>query len=358
MHTLQSLYFSYRISIVQLICYLKIFFLCFFFLPLDFPKALMRLLKNKLLVFNNIASIFYILGSSGYITFMGRMMEVQFNTSSHGGSIITGPITILGMTIGLLTSGYAITKYRPPPKYLFFWNFVLGLMAMSTQIFYTQIGCDGGNSLLSNGSIISCNTNCHCDGISYTPVCDRSTNTTWFSPCHAGCRTYDEKANVYRDCTCTNGIKTDIDFVQSNDGRVITKRSTSPASFLIENGIVKGGKSGSNNRIGAASTTERQLTFYDVYDEELNLNRPPHDHDETIDVNDLYDFAYEESVHEMNDQLALRKRRQAQPSEHVFFPKSCVGDCSRDYYIFSLVSMISSLISSTGRIGNVLLSFR
>lgn len=67
----------------------------------DFPKALMRLLKNKLLVFNNIASIFYILGSSGYITFMGRMMEVQFNTSSHGGSIITGPITIFGMTIGL-----------------------------------------------------------------------------------------------------------------------------------------------------------------------------------------------------------------------------------------------------------------
>lgn len=70
----------------------------------------MRLLKNKLLVFNNIASIFYILGSSGYITFMGRMMEVQFNTSSHGGSIITGPITIFGMTIGLLLSGYVITK--------------------------------------------------------------------------------------------------------------------------------------------------------------------------------------------------------------------------------------------------------
>lgn len=81
-----------------------------YFSHTDFPKALMRLLKNKLLVFNNIASIFYILGSSGYITFMGRMMEVQFNTSSHGGSIITGPITIFGMTIGLLLSGYVITK--------------------------------------------------------------------------------------------------------------------------------------------------------------------------------------------------------------------------------------------------------
>lgn len=329
-------------------------FLVFF--AVDFPKALMRLLKNKLLVFNNIASIFYILGSSGYITFMGRMMEVQFNTSSHGGSIITGPITILGMTIGLLTSGYVITKYRPPPKYLFFWNAVLGVMAMSTQIFYTQIGCDGGNSLLMNGSIISCNSNCNCDGISYSPVCDRSTNTTYFSPCHAGCKTYDEKENIFRDCTCSNRIPSDIGMIQTNDGRVINKRSTSPASFLVETGIAKGGSNnGASNEV---RTTERQLTFYDVYDEELKLNRPPHDHDESIDINDLYDFVYEESLHEMNDELALRKRRQSQPSDHVILPKSCVGDCKRDYYIFSLVSMISSLISSTGRIGNVLLSFR
>lgn len=294
-------------------------------------------------------------------------MEVQFNTSSHGGSIITGPITILGMTIGLLLSGYVITKYKPPPKYLFFWNALLGLMAMSTQIFYTQIGCDGGNSLLVNGSIISCNTNCHCDGISYSPVCDRLTNTTYFSPCHAGCRSYDEKENVYRDCTCSNSaIASELGTIHSSDGRVINKRSTSPASFLITgNGIVRGAGESTTNKIVASNkgrTTERQLTFYDVYDEELKLNRPPHDHDETIDVNDLYDIVYEESLHEIDDEIALRKRRQVQsPSplpEHIILPQSCVGDCRRDYYIFSFVSMISSLISSTGRIGNVLLSFR
>lgn len=271
----------------------------------------------------------------------------------------------IGMTIGLLTSGYVITKYKPPPKYLFFWNAVLGVMSMSTQIFYTQIGCDGGNSLLFNGSIISCNSNCNCDGISYSPVCDRSTNTTYFSPCHAGCRTYDEKSNVYRDCTCSNMIIPDIELFQKNNGRVINKRSTSPASFQVINSIAKSGSNGGSesttNTIMATDkvrTTERQLTFYDIYDEELKLNRLPHDQDDTIDVNDLYDLAYEESLHEIDDGLPIRKRRQTQPSDNVILPQSCVGDCRRDYYIFSLVSMISAFVSSTGRIGNVLLSFR
>lgn len=66
------------------------------FQHLDFPVALMRLLRNKLLIFNNIASIFYILGSAGQITFMGRVMEVQYNRTSANGSIFTGPLTILG----------------------------------------------------------------------------------------------------------------------------------------------------------------------------------------------------------------------------------------------------------------------
>lgn len=270
------------------------------------------------------------------------------------------------MTIGLLTSGYVITKYRPPPKYLFFWNTILGLMSMSTQIFYTQIGCDGGNSLLLNGSIISCNTNCNCDGISYTPVCDRFTNTTYFSPCHAGCRAYDEKENVYRDCTCSNVIPPEfnMNINAMNDGRVINKRSTSPASFFAKavGGRNGGASDSTTNRIMASNkirTTERQLTLYDVYDDDdLKLNRLPHDHDETIDVNELYDIAYEESLHENDDGLVLRKRRQLPTPANVVSPQSCVGDCRRDYYIFSLVSMISALISSTGRIGNVLLSFR
>lgn len=63
---------------------------------LDFPVALMRLLRNKILMFNIFSAIFYILGSSGYITFLSKYMEVQFNKNSADASIVTGPITIAG----------------------------------------------------------------------------------------------------------------------------------------------------------------------------------------------------------------------------------------------------------------------
>lgn len=122
----------------------------------------MRLLTNKLIMFNNISAIFAIIGSSGHITFMGRMMEVQFNRSSHGGSMFTGPITILGVTIGFLSSGYLITKYKPPPKYLFLWNVAVGVLSVSVQVFYTQLGCGGDKSSMLSETMTSCDANCNC----------------------------------------------------------------------------------------------------------------------------------------------------------------------------------------------------
>lgn len=152
---------------------------------------------------NCASSVFYILSFSGPVTFMGRMMEVQFNKTSAGGSVFTGPLKCFGMAIGMLFSGFFITKYKPPPNFLFFWNVIVGLFAVLCTITYTQLGCQGSESFVVNGSIASCNSNCACDGISYSPVCDRSTGKTYFSPCHAGCKKYDEQQKIYKNCMCT-----------------------------------------------------------------------------------------------------------------------------------------------------------
>lgn len=52
--------------------------------------ALRRLFKNKILMCNITSTIFYILGASGYMTFMPKYMEVQFHKSSAESTIITG----------------------------------------------------------------------------------------------------------------------------------------------------------------------------------------------------------------------------------------------------------------------------
>lgn len=261
----------------------------------------MRLLKNKLVMFNNISAIFYVLGWSGYITFIGRVMEVQFNRSSHGGTIFTGPIKILGVTFGLLASGYVIKRFKPAPKYLFSWNVIIGLTACFAQIFYTQIGCEGGNQLIVNGSAISCNSNCNCDGVSYTPVCDRTINTTYFSPCHAGCKTFDKEAMVYKDCACTMSTTSQIDSFRKD---VINKRNI----------------------------IERSTAFHEI--------------ESTIDETSR---SKEHLANQSHDQLQ---------KYHTVTPQACSGDCSFDFYVYSIVAMIASFISASGRIGNVLLGLR
>lgn len=189
-------------------------------------------------MFNNFSSICYMLGSSGFLTFQGRIMEVQFNRSSHSGTIFTGPLSRLGMIGGLLISGFIITKYKPPAKYLYLWNVIWGFTAVLIRFGYTQIGCDGGNLLLVNRSIVSCNSNCSCDDITYSPVCDRSTNITYFSACHAGCHAYEEDANFYHDCICTNAIVPEIELPHSMHDDERIKRKHRITTFCYQGHVL------------------------------------------------------------------------------------------------------------------------
>lgn len=47
----------------------------------------------------------------------------------------------------------------------------------------------------------SCNIDCNCDGVKYSPVCHVSSKTTFFSACHAGCRTIINDKE-FGNCSC------------------------------------------------------------------------------------------------------------------------------------------------------------
>ncbi|GJQ65789.1 hypothetical protein Trydic_g11957 [Trypoxylus dichotomus] len=177
----------------------------------DFPRALKRLLKNKLLMYNNLSGIFYILGASGYITYISKYLEVQFQESATY-TVITGPTMLVGMVAGFLISGYLITKYKPRPKYLLGWNIVVGLIFVLGQFIFMQINCSVKDiqpfSIYTKNLDLnaSCNRNCYCD-IKYSPLCEISTQTTYFSPCYAGCKTiYNETNGIksFTNCSCTD----------------------------------------------------------------------------------------------------------------------------------------------------------
>lgn len=47
----------------------------------------------------------------------------------------------------------------------------------------------------------SCNADCNCIDVKYSPVCHEASKTTFFSACHAGCRTILDD-NWFGNCSC------------------------------------------------------------------------------------------------------------------------------------------------------------
>nr|XP_014286184.2 solute carrier organic anion transporter family member 2A1 [Halyomorpha halys] len=177
----------------------------------DFPTALMRLLKNKLLVINIFSGVFYILGASGYITYMTKYMEIQFQRTSASANIVLGPVILLSMVFGFLISGFVISRYKPKPTYLLGWNVIVGICFVIGEFTYIFISCEAPNlvgyDMVTKNlqTINDCNVHCGCDNLKYSPVCLEEAKLTFYSPCHAGCRTVhvEDKISTYGNCSCT-----------------------------------------------------------------------------------------------------------------------------------------------------------
>ncbi|XP_014246664.1 solute carrier organic anion transporter family member 4C1 isoform X2 [Cimex lectularius] len=176
----------------------------------EFPTALKRLLKNKLLVINIFSGVFYILGSSAYITYLARYIEVQFEKSATNATIVLGPAVLGAMVIGFLISGYVISKFKPRPKYLLGWNVIVGMVYIVGEITLMFISCQDTNLVGFNRDtnridvINHCNNDCGCENLKYSPVCYEEKLLTFYSACHAGCHQANkgDKNKTYENCMC------------------------------------------------------------------------------------------------------------------------------------------------------------
>uniref|UniRef100_A0A8D8R1L5 Solute carrier organic anion transporter family member n=1 Tax=Cacopsylla melanoneura TaxID=428564 RepID=A0A8D8R1L5_9HEMI len=179
----------------------------------DFPQALKKLLMNRLLMTNIWSGVFYILGGSGYITYLTKYIEVQFHQSAANASIITGPAAILSMCLGFLVSGHVISKFKPGPKYLLGWNVIVGSFMVMGQLVSIFISCEdtafqGYDPETSRMEFVNeCNINCGCETLKYSPVCHQATQVTFYSACHAGCRSsksINAVTREYTNCSCVS----------------------------------------------------------------------------------------------------------------------------------------------------------
>lgn len=177
----------------------------------EMPKAFLRLIKNRVWFFHTLAIIFHVNGYMGYFVLMPRYMEHHYKQSASGASFFSGSTSIVTMIVGIMLGGIVISRFRPKPRTLTGYMVIISLFslfAMFSAIFLPcpQVKIAGSPSPVSRtlNLVNECNEVCECTRKVYQPVCGPDGETTFFSPCFAGCSGIQTTKNgtTFSDCDC------------------------------------------------------------------------------------------------------------------------------------------------------------
>lgn len=152
----------------------------------------------------------------GYYISQPKYLESQYGTSASGASFFTGSTTTLSLALGIISGGLIIRFFKPGPRALTTYMFIVGLFVTFGLFSGLFLGCprktffeerpDHSIDLLSS----TCNSGCGCSQEVFQPVCGADKKTNYFSPCAAGCRTpvvtqNDKNVSVlsgFKNCEC------------------------------------------------------------------------------------------------------------------------------------------------------------
>ena len=107
------------------------------------------------------------------------------------------------MAIGTMFGGFVIQYAKPTAKKIAI--FVVIVECVSTLGIFSSmfLNCPTpqfkGLELVQNPQLQSCNTGCECSTKAFQPVCGSDKTYNYFSPCFAGCKSYDNQTGVCLD---------------------------------------------------------------------------------------------------------------------------------------------------------------
>ncbi|XP_040584004.1 solute carrier organic anion transporter family member 74D [Lepeophtheirus salmonis] len=169
----------------------------------DHTKSLVsRLLKNKIYIFNLCSNIAFLFGFMGFITFLPKFIKFNFRKSSSSSGLAGGASNLISSAIGIMTSGWVITKYKLKARSLAMWCVVADVVGILFFIGAIFIGCTSINFLPP------CETDCYCTDTDYLPICSLNGAQQFLSPCFAGCTSSfvnDDGKTIYENCSCIEG---------------------------------------------------------------------------------------------------------------------------------------------------------
>lgn len=114
-----------------------------------------------------------------------------------------GSIGFTASALGILTAGIVITKFKPRARVLTLWNVFIGLATACCIFSFALLGCTQNDNSVKVNFDATCNADCHCDFVRYSPVCGTD-GLTYTSACHAGCNavTTRNSSKLFTSCSC------------------------------------------------------------------------------------------------------------------------------------------------------------
>lgn len=175
------------------------------------PRAVLSLVKNPLFMVTTVGITTEIFVVIGFIQFTPKYMENQFLLSQSQANLLTGLIPVPGCMFGILIGGYILRRFQLQAKGAIQLTLAVNIVILMGFLVLFTLGCDNPNLAGATSHYFQknssdsqpilpnltapCNDHCSCSSNRMNFVCGKN-GLTYFSPCHAGC-----KSN-FTDCQC------------------------------------------------------------------------------------------------------------------------------------------------------------
>ncbi|XP_076276039.1 solute carrier organic anion transporter family member 2A1 [Lasioglossum baleicum] len=180
-----------------------------------------RLFTNKILIFIVLGYTLYMMATVNFMVYENLIIQARFHVPKPTGLLLgfNDPIVsrlatnvLKPILIGLLVviSGLIMSKAKPNARSVVAYGVVITFLAAGIIVALTLTSCEKRPIVETDakGQIslpTYCNRNCSCSNdADFRPVCESKGTVTYYSPCHAGCRSseYKNGRTVYSNCYC------------------------------------------------------------------------------------------------------------------------------------------------------------
>ena len=157
----------------------------------EFLFVVRRLMSNKPYVFNLLSTVAFAFAISGVTTFMPKYLESQFHQTASTSGGLGGLSKTLSAFVGIVAAGVVMSKVRVGARSAAAYCASGVFLSAAAFLVASQLRCDG-RSIKDDVCVAA--ADCNCGDAALAPICAADGETTFASPCYAGCTSAKESA--------------------------------------------------------------------------------------------------------------------------------------------------------------------